>query len=279
MTSHVVTPSLLVTFVCRGRKGTTGRIAVSPEMLSKRELWDKVTNTFSTEANLFWIALPHYEGELRIGLGATTCAEQYLPPSSSATSPPPSQASNLSPGETMAYPVLWLICRLDDWSSDIVRSDEVVLSVDWYDRKAYKPGTVDAKNGVMKGFFWGIQPAFKRSVQGWDTDGKPIYLKTNAKFGSLLPVPVTVSSSSSNSEPKPEQRCVALLMKYCKEYSLKNPQVEPLWQSVEDALSSALRFSSDAEDEVAEREEGKEGGRHKGLEPAAQRGRKRKLKY
>ena len=43
--------------------------AAASELLSKNQLWDQVQNTFIIGPNLFWIALPHFEGELRIGLG------------------------------------------------------------------------------------------------------------------------------------------------------------------------------------------------------------------
>jgi hypothetical protein len=57
-----------------GHSGYTPAIRAAQaakERLSKKELWEKVTNSFAM-ANLFWIALPHFEGELRVGLGHIT---------------------------------------------------------------------------------------------------------------------------------------------------------------------------------------------------------------
>jgi hypothetical protein len=41
------------------------------ERLSKRALWAAVQQSF-TLVNLFWIFIPHFEGELRVDLGHIT---------------------------------------------------------------------------------------------------------------------------------------------------------------------------------------------------------------
>jgi hypothetical protein len=68
---HTNNPSLLCLFAShRGYCEPQRRQAAAGEKLSKEDLWEKVTNTFNTSANLFWMCLDHWEGELRVGLGA-----------------------------------------------------------------------------------------------------------------------------------------------------------------------------------------------------------------
>ena len=149
------------------------------ELLSEDQLWDKVTNTFSTVPNLFWVAIPHFEGELRVGLGRI--ALNVL-------------ASNI-----------------------IDRNNDVKLSVDWYQRKAFKPSSIDKTTGAHKGFFWGQQPTFERSMTGYTASRAPVYETSGSTFGNLLPIAVTLTGKCSNSDPKPEQKCISALLKYCKE--------------------------------------------------------------
>ena len=171
--------------------------AAAKELLSKENLWEKVTDSFSVEPHLFWVALPHFEGELRIGLGAI---------------------------------------QLNDLDQSIEWTNKLSLNVEWYKRKAFKPGSLDTKTGVEKGFLWGVQPTFERSIIDYDSSRAPIYEISSCKFGDLLPIPVKVYSKSTRANPKPEQRTIYALIEYCKKYSHNNPEV-PLWRSVEQACA------------------------------------------
>ena len=214
--------------------------AAAAEKLNKSQLWDYVTNVFATSLRLCWVAIVNFEGELRVGLGEVT---------------------------------------LSDNMGDIERSDDVDITVKWFQRKAFKPGSTDKKTGVEVGFLWGVQPAFEWAISGYTAQRKPIQEISTAKFDDLLPIAVTVYSSSSNTEPKPEQRCVAALLAYCKAHTSGGPS---LWRSVADAqqerqvsaLCGPAAASSDEEDggesEDAQEEESEEGEEDGGESEEAQ---------
>lgn len=172
-----------------------------------------------------------------------------------------------TPSHPQAFVSLTLLilplCRLDNVNGDLECADDVELSVNWFQRKAFKPGTTDSKTGLEKGWSWGVQPAFTRCVESYSRTRTPIYLTTGAKFGDLLPIPVSVVATSTDAEPKPEQRCVAALVEYCKKYSQKNPQ-NPLWRSVEDAAAACETSSGEGEDGGEEEEEEGEADQEEG---------------
>ena len=53
-----------------GYNAATRTHAAAGEGLEKAQLWEKLVNPSSEfNDNLFWVVLPHFEGELRVGLG------------------------------------------------------------------------------------------------------------------------------------------------------------------------------------------------------------------
>ena len=149
--------------------------AEAAERLSKRQLRARLQQPFE-RINLFWIALPHFEGELRVGLGHIA----FLP------------------------------------DLDVERSDDVELEVKWFQRKGFRPNATAGQQGFEWGTqpTFVIDPVGwrgKTPVQNvsncrfGDLLPIPVTLTDGCK-----------RRMEETTKPKPEQRCVAALLEYCR---------------------------------------------------------------
>ena len=170
----------------------TRQTAAASELLSKRQLWNQVQLSFEL-SNLFWVSIPHFEGELRVGLGHISWANEH----------------------------------------DTPRSDDVDLEVHWFQRQGYRANAVAGKTGFSWGMqptfvaSYVAQDSKKKKQSAFERE------TSNCQFGDLLPVRVTLTSGciergEGQTKPKPEQRCMAALMEYCKN-GYKGP--DALWRA------------------------------------------------